>query len=486
MATPTPSNSTPPAAKKLRSVGPPPVYNSVQELSQGSQANERRYKDLVGAFEAKFGAKPKYLTRAPGRVNIVGEHVDYSGYGVLPMAIEQDIAIACRPNDREELRFSNVNAVAYPDHNCPVKGFDIDSRHIVWYSYILCGIKGMIEEVGIKDPVGIDIVVDGSIPPASGLSSSSALVCCAALMTLCANEVDFPSKKDLAEMCARSERFIGTQGGGMDQAISFLGEPGKAMMIEFDPVRPSEVQLPPGCSFVISNTLVQAYKAATNPFNTRVAECHLAARVIAKNKGLNWKEVKRLKVLADNLGLPLNEMSALVSECLHPEPYTRKEICQLLEINDKELARECLTEKSKDVQSFKLHDRAKHVYEEANRVYMFYSTANSGSDNCSDTAVELGRLMDDSHSSCNLLYECSCTELNEVVALSKRGGALGSRLTGAGWGGCAVSLVKDKSVQAFLEELREGYFSKDAGRLSNLASSLFATQPGAGAGVCKL
>lgn len=480
------------ATKRPRSVHscPPPVYPSIQELAQGSQANEKRYEALIAAFEAKYNSKPKYVSRAPGRVNIIGEHVDYSGYGVLPMAIEQDIAIACRPNNTGELRFSNTNT-EYTDYSCPVRGFEINREQIVWYSYILCGFKGMIEELGIKDPVGVDMCVSGSIPPASGLSSSSALVCCAALTVLCANGVELPSKKDLAEMCARSERFIGTQGGGMDQAISFLGQPSKAMMIEFNPVRPSEVKLPSGYSFIISNTNIQANKAAQSFFNTRAAECHLAARVIAKMKDLNWREVKKLLILADSLGLPISEMSSVVTEILHPEPYSREEICKILEISDQELVTECLSEKSADVKSFKLCDRAKHVYEEANRVYEFNETANSGGggDDGAATAEKLGHLMDQSHYSCSSVYECSCPELDQMVSLSKGGGALGSRLTGAGWGGCVVSLVKDDNVEAFLKHLKGAYYNskcKGDGATLDLSSSLFATQPGAGAGVCKL
>lgn len=464
---------------------PPPIYSTVQQLAQGSQANEKRYASLLEAFEAKYGGKPSHLARAPGRVNIIGEHVDYSGYGVLPMAIEQDIAIACRPNATGQLRFANVNEGSYSDHRCPVGGFEIDRKQIVWYSYVLCGVKGTIEELGIQNPVGMDVLVNGSIPPASGLSSSSALVCSAALATLCANGAELPSKRELAEMCARSERFIGTQGGGMDQAISFLGEPGKAMMIEFNPVRPTEVTLPQGYCFIISNTNVRANKAAAGSFNTRVAECHISARVMAKAKGLDWREVKKLLPLADALGLSPNEMAPVVGATLHREPYSRAEICSVLGVSDEEMARECLTEKSMDVGSFKLHDRARHVYEEAARVYEFKSTANSGGGvaSSSATAEKLGRLMDESHSSCSVQYECSCEELDRLVALSKEGGALGSRLTGAGWGGCAVSLVREDDAHRFMEGLKEGYYSKCGGDIS---TSLFATQPGGGAAVCKL
>ena len=484
--------AAPADAKKPRSVhsGPPPVYPSIGELAQGSQTNRKRYDALVTGFEAKYGRKPEHVLRAPGRVNIIGEHVDYSGYGVLPMAIEQDIAIACCPNDTGELRFGNACSSSYEDYRCPATGFEINREKIVWYSYILCGFKGMIEELGIEKPVGVDMYVCGSIPPASGLSSSSALVCCAALTAICANGVELPSRKDLAEMCARSERFIGTQGGGMDQAISFLGQPGKAMMIEFNPVRPSEVKLPHGYSFIISNTNVQAKKAADSHFNTRAAECHIAARVIAKMKNLDWRQVNKLKVLADSLQLPLCEMSSVVTNCLHPDAYSREEICKILEISDQELVTECLSEKSAKVKSFKLHDRAKHVYEEANRVYEYNKTANSGTDGSeAEIAGKLGRLMDESHFSCSSLYECSCPELDQIVSLSKEGGALGSRLTGAGWGGCAVSLIKDDDVDAFLKHLKEGYYAKcegDTASTSDLSNSLFSTQPGGGAGVCRL
>lgn len=473
-------------AKKPRNVhsGPPPVYSSVEELAQGSQTNGNRYKSLVAAFEGKYGCKPSHLTRAPGRVNLIGEHVDYSGYGVLPMAIEQDIAIAFRPNDSKELRFSNTNSSQYSDHTSSVVDFTIDKETIVWYSYILCGMKGMMEELGIKDPVGMDVLVDGSIPPASGLSSSSALVCCSALAFLCANGVDLPSKRDLAEMCARSERFIGTQGGGMDQAISFLGQLGKAFMIEFNPIHPSEVSLPDGYSFIISNTLVASPKAAQSYFNTRVAEVHIAARVIAKARNLDWRKVNRLLILAEALNIHVKEMASVVVETLHAEAYSREEICSILEISDEEFTAECLSEKSKDVKSFKLYDRAKHVYEEASRVYEFDATANAGSTSSpSETAKKLGELMDDSHASCSKGYECSCAELDTLTALSKSSGALGSRLTGAGWGGCAVSLVANGDIESFLGKLKEGYYAdKDA---DLLPTSLFATQPGPGAGICK-
>lgn len=477
---------TNPLSKKPRSKDsvPPSVFSSTEELSQGSQVNRARYDNLVSSFEAKYGRKAEFLARAPGRVNIIGEHIDYCGYAVLPMAIEQDVTIACSTNNRGELRFGNVNERQYPDHTCPVEGFTIDGH--TWYNYLLCGFKGIIESLNLSSPVGMDLLVDGNIPPSVGLSSSSALVCCAALTIAYANKVDLLSKKDFAELCAKCERYIGTEGGGMDQAISFLGAESKALMIEFNPIRPTEVKVPQGVQFIIANSLVLENKAASSAqFNVRVAECRLSAQVIAKVKGKDWRQVRKLLTLQESLSLPLSEMAGVVHEVLHPGEYTREELCKILEISDEELQSECLNEKTKSVGRFKLHDRALHVFEEANRVYTFKDTANSVGVEA-NIPKTLGKLMDNSHKSCSELYQCSCTELDELVGVSKSAGALGSRLTGAGWGGCTVSLVAEEKVEAFLDKVRVDFYEKDSAKMGNLAKSLFSTKPGPGAALCSL
>eukprot|EP00731_Ephydatia_muelleri_P001587 Em0001g1587a len=202
------------------------------------------------------------------------------------------MAIACALSDTANIRFSNVEP-SLPDYSCPAMDFAIEKEtELQWYLYLLCRHKGILEEACLKNPRGMDLLVDGSIPPSSGLSSSSALVCCAALVTVYANKLDdLLDKKRLAELCAHAEHYIGTEGGGMDQAISFLAEPGKAKMIEFNPIRPSNVSLPVGTQFVISNCLIKTNKVAFAVFNERVMECHLAAQVISKKSGQvgSWK-----------------------------------------------------------------------------------------------------------------------------------------------------------------------------------------------------
>lgn len=474
-------------SKKVRMDESPPVFTSLKDFVQGSEANRQRCERLVDAFREKYGCKPRFLARAPGRVNIIGEHIDYSGYGVLPMAVEQDITIACCPNDRSVINLANVDAENYATFSCPASGFAIDGHS--WHNYFLCGYKGVVEDVCVQNPVGLNLLLDGSVPPSAGLSSSSALVCCAALVALHANGIELPTKKALAELCARSERYIGTEGGGMDQAIAFLGEPGRAKMIEFDPMRLTDVRLPAGTRFVISNSLVKENKAApASRYNERVAECRLAAKVLAKAKGVvEWRGMKKLLHLQETLGENLDNMAKIVADSLHPEAYTRDEICKILGVSDEELESLALSEKSKHMTDFLLHNRAMHVFQEAKRVVDFKDTANSTSDGTDvqrtddGEASVLGELMDGSHKSCSQLYQCSCAELDQLVAVCKDCGALGSRLTGAGWGGCAVSLVSEDNVEEFMAAVGKGYYEQVASRKAALPRALFATKPGPGA-----
>ena len=527
--------AAPQAAKKARlQDASPPVFQSLEDFSQESTQNKQRYERLVTTFEERHGRKPEFLARAPGRVNIIGEHIDYSGYAVLPMAIEQDVALACSRNDAQMRHLSNC-CETYPEHASSTRESPSINGH-EWFNYFLCGYKGIVDDLGVRDAVGMNVVVDGNVPPSAGLSSSSALVCCAALATAHANGVEMPSKQEFAELCAKCERYIGTEGGGMDQAISFLGERNKAMLIEFNPICPTDVCLPNDTTFVISNTRVQANKVAFASFNERVVECRLASVIIAKMKGLlDWKSIRKLSQLQTELSLQLTAMHEVVSSCLHKETYSREEVCSLLNLSEKELESEYLNNMTKGMRRFELYTRASHVFKEAQRVYEFKDTANTlfdtantqdttntsdaisdpvntqgtfdaisdaantqdtanTSDAVSDTAnttdtanitaTKLGRLMDDSHTSCSQLYECSCPELDTLVSVCKSSGALGSRLTGAGWGGCAVSLVRSVDLESFLKGVRKGYYNdEDADTLS---SCLFATSPGPGAAICDL
>ncbi|KAF6130157.1 galactokinase 2 [Phyllostomus discolor] len=390
-------------------------------------AEHPRLLKLKEMFNSKFGSVPKFYVRAPGRVNIIGEHIDYCGYSVLPMAVEQDILIAVEPVKTNTLQLSNTNPL-YPDFSTSANDIQIDKTKPVWHNYFLCGFKGI--------------------------------------------------QVELAEICARSERYIGTEGGGMDQSISFLAEEGTAKLIEFSPLRATDVKLPSGAVFVIANSCVEMNKAATSHFNTRVMECRLAAKLLAKYKGLQWGQVLRLEEVQADLGVSLEEMLLITEDALHPEPYSPEEVCKCLGISLQEFRTQILSPNTQDVLLFKLYQRAKHVFSEASRVLQFKKICEEAPGN---TVELLGELMNQSHVSCRDLYECSCPELDQLVDICRTFGAQGSRLTGAGWGGCTVSLVPTDKLPSFLANVHEAYYQRSDRSLAPGNQRLFATKPGGGA-----
>ncbi|KAJ2845891.1 galactokinase, partial [Coemansia erecta] len=149
-----------------------------------------RFQTLTEEFINIYGAKPTFIARAPGRVNIIGEHIDYCGFPVLPMAIVPDCLIAVRPvGGSSTVRLANVN------QEFPAREFSynakytvaIDSNHHDWANYFKCGYKGALDAIDCSAPQGMQCLLDGNVPRCVGLSSSSALVCCAALATMKAN-----------------------------------------------------------------------------------------------------------------------------------------------------------------------------------------------------------------------------------------------------------------------------------------------------------
>ncbi|CAI0467520.1 unnamed protein product [Linum tenue] len=208
---------------------PVPIFSSLDPVYGGdSQLEEAqfRFDKLKSKFLQVFGHPPDLYARAPGRVNLIGEHIDYEGYSVLPMAIRQDTIVAIRkrsPSEAEKLlRIANVNEEKYATCTYPADpNQEIDLKHHRWGHYFICGYKGYHEyaktkgiDVGV--PVGLDVMIDGTVPTGSGLSSSAAFVCSATIAIMAAFGVSIP-KKEVAQLTCDCERHIGTQSGGMDQ-----------------------------------------------------------------------------------------------------------------------------------------------------------------------------------------------------------------------------------------------------------------------------
>ncbi|VVC32165.1 Hypothetical protein CINCED_3A006367 [Cinara cedri] len=439
---------------------------SVQKLEQHFRENFQSY-------------KPEYYVKVPGRVNLIGEHVDYCGYSVFPMAIEQCIVVAAkRINNQQTIQLTNLSSERYENVSKNISSISTDSlsKSPCWSNYFLCGVRGAREYLSESqlrpiENVGFLFAVAGNIPESSGLSSSSALVTAAVMATLVGYGVQI-SRLELAEISAKCERYIGTAGGGMDQAIAVNAKQGYATRIDFNPLTIKQFRLPNDVKFIVAQSLAVKNKAASNDFNTRVVECRLASQIIAKRLNLEWKHMTVLATLQKNLGNTLDQMIELVHQHLHVDKYSKKEICEILNVSKNELDEVSLTPNTIDVTEFFLHQRALHVFEEAKRMETFCKLCeNSGS------ASDLGKLMDDSHSSLRDLYQCSHPDLEELVDVCKRGRAYGCKLTGAGWGGCVVAMVPSAGAEEFVKFVKDQFYSK---RNAD-EKCMFTTNPSEGA-----
>lgn len=477
----------------------PPVFHTVDEMYplEGEDLKEiqSRYTNLTQQFEKIYGSAPAYFARAPGRVNLIGEHVDYSGYGVLPMALDrQDTIMAVRVvegNVQEDtINLHNVSD-RFPTRALTASS-SIDVAHD-WSRYVLAAYRGLEQA---KDLVGddgrggeekqtppqtINILTHGTVPIGSGLSSSSALVCASSLALAQANKQRL-SKTQMADLACKAERFIGMESGGMDQAISFLGEKGKAKRIDFDPLRASDVMIPEGVSFVIAASGVEANKYATlgSGYNMRVVECRLAAVLLGKALGIeDWVQIRRL-IDVQKLHKPqpsLEDLAGFVKQHLHEEAYSLNELAELTGFDVDRVRKDYLGRivvEDVNQKVFHLCQRSLHVYTESKRVEDFQAicqTKAASAEEASSQLEVLGKLMNESHFSCRDLFACSCSELDQLTALCREAGAVGSRLTGAGWGGWTISLVPTHKVDAFCTKVKETF------------PELLVTKPGTGAAV---
>lgn len=387
---------------------------------------------------------------------------------------------------------------------------------------------------------GLRVVVTGTVPLGSGLSSSAALVCASALALLGAAGVEASKKvrmmvgvvkkikvddkktkpthpvfsfhtQDVATFCAKCEKYVGTESGGMDQAASILGRAGSALRVSFAPTGTTAVPvpLPPSAGFVVAHTLAESKKAETAAYhyNLRVVECRLAAAVLGVGLGLGPRDAAKLTTLRDVEPFAVAKFGgdgvtttqaclAAVEALLKAEPYSQADVEDAIGITVPDLLDHNATQlKSVAVApekgGFHLRSRARHVYSEAARVGEFADVcARAAEGDGAAAAAELGALMDLSQASCRDDYDCSCPELDALVAAAKKAGAIGARLTGAGWGGCTVSLVPAGREDAFIEVVTEAYYKPlvDAGKVApgRVADAIFATRPAAGGAILRL
>ena len=332
--------------------------------------------------------KQELLVAAPGRVNLIGEHIDYHGLAVLPMALQRRIQVSFhRRSDRR------IRAVSGPygrrefewtPELTPVAAGD-------WENYLRAAALAVGQTWGVMR--GVDAVVTSDLPAAAGLSSSSALLVAFTLALLEANGVR-ASFEELMGILPNGEQFVGTRGGGMDHAASLASREGCASLIEFAPLAVRHIPVPEDWSFLVAHSLQAAEKSgpAREAYNIR-REAGTAA-------------LTRLGLSSYHAAIPLaEEAAARLAPGLERDSFL-------------------------------------HVTSEAKRVRAAVRAMECGD------AIRFGELLSESHASLRDRLRVSCPALDRLVDAAIGSGALGARLTGAGFGGCAVILCRRPDVPA--------------------------------------
>ncbi|KAJ4174448.1 galactokinase [Fusarium falciforme] len=227
-----------------------PVANALADIyPPASLATEApRWNHLLTKFESVYGHPASFVARSPGRVNIIGEHIDYSLYSVLPMAITADalLAVSHTPvaDDAKtfRIRIANVeDKFEARDFEIPIDGdVTIDATKLEWTNYFKSGLRGVLGLLRKKHgagfrPCNMELLMDGTVPVGGGLSSSAAVVSTSSLAILLANGEKEVDKKELTELAIVNERAVGVNSGGMDQAASVFSEKGAALFVSFSP-----------------------------------------------------------------------------------------------------------------------------------------------------------------------------------------------------------------------------------------------------------
>jgi galactokinase len=355
---------------------------------------------ILEAFFANFGTPPSILARSPGRVNLIGEHTDYNDGFVLPMAIDREVWIALRPRDDSQV---HVRALDFDQSG----QFDLESfQHAGegWLEYIK-GTAWALQSAGYSLD-GWEGVFAGNVPIGAGLSSSAALELAAARAFTANSDLPWdPAQMALLGQKAEND-WVGLNCGIMDQMISASGRAEHALLIDCRSLETTAVPLPSDSTVVVMDTATRRGLVGS-AYNERRAQCEAAAAFF------------QVPALRDVSASQFEEHAAAL------EPLIRR--------------------------------RARHVISEDERTLRAVKAMQRGD------AHRLGRLMAASHTSLRDDFEVSSPELNTMVEIAqKQASCFGARMTGAGFGGCAVALVRSSQVDLFVERVHSAYESATA------------------------
>lgn len=392
----------------------------VKQRDRSAQQENDLYTQVITAFNEQYGNDPAVVVRAPGRVNLIGEHTDYNDGFVMPLAIDRAFWLGLRPRDDQHvsLRSLNVNETAL----FTLTGLHNSSSES-WGEYVK-GVAWALQEAGYALN-GFEGVLVSDVPMGAGLSSSAALELAVARAFAEVSQIEWDAT-EMALLAQKAENeWVGMNCGIMDQMISAAGEAGHALFIDCRDLSHSSVPLPKGTAVVILDTATRR-GLVDSAYNERRAQCEAAARFFGVS-ALRDVSVREFETRAEEL------------EAHDPLMYKR----------------------------------AKHIVTENERVLQAKNAMRAGD------AERVGQLMDASHVSLRDDFEVSSEALDTMVWLARQQeGCLGARMTGAGFGGCAVALVQADKAVRFAEKVTKMYK-----RQMKLDPAVYICQPTEGAAV---
>ena len=388
---------------------------------------DQRNEELIDAYKDHFGAAPTHISSGPGRVNLIGEHTDYNEGFVLPVALKRDVRFAFRPRSDRHVRLHSLEYGESYD-------FDLDNfafnDAMLWANYVQ-GMAWSLEQAGLR-LVGMDAVLSGNVPRGSGLSSSAAVEVGAAHAFMAASgELARLSGPEIARAAQRAENeYVGVNCGIMDQFISVLGRENHALLIDCRTLTYELIPMPAEAALVIGNTRASR-SLASSAYNERRQECETGVALLEPM-------LPGIRALRDVTSAQLEEHKGLL-------PQT-------------------------------IYRRCRHVVTENERVLQTVEAFRR------DDLVTVGQLMNASHESLRDDYAVSSAALDAMVeAMRSVPGCYGARLTGAGFGGCAVALVEPGAEQLMADTIFEQY-----PKATNIWPEVYTTRAADGARVTQI
>jgi len=361
--------------------------------------------NLAEKFAAQYHKNADAVYFTPGRVNLIGEHIDYNGGLVMPCAITLGTWLAIAPNNDHKFRFKSLNF----DIQTEVESNVINEKNgSLWANYPIGVINEFIKDG--KEITGLDFLFYGNIPIGSGLSSSASIEIATAYALNTYFDLGY-DKLELVKIAKRVENdFIGLNSGIMDQFAVTFGEKHKAIVLDCETLKYKMVDVDLGNYVLAIINTNKPRELAESKYNERVAECQEALKLL-------------------NQEITLHYLCELTAEKFALHSHLIKDEIIL--------------------------NRATHVVKENDRVHLAAKALNAGN------LEEFGRLMYASHESLRTLYEVSGKELDAVVDFcAGYEHIIGARMTGAGFGGCAIALLKKGFEDDFAKQLTDYYVNK--------------------------